>query len=321
MSRFRFAWVLGASLLVATALSPLMAAPASASSSTVLVSEQTHTTSSPACTFTSRVTETLSGTTVTGLHNRASFSCPGLAGRSKNLGAALVDDSIHSAGINSEGNLSTGVGFSVSSAWDPVDDSATSKVIDVDYNHPKTSHEYEADLSFGAYLPDVTADQTQQCSQTDGWWNCFFFTTTTPASAPNVGPDPVPGPVTQTLTVPTDASGNSCQLITDLRAVDATTLSYTGRTACTGTAQVSGGGDIYVYGDRREVTLLGDATDEQCYECPNMTLSGQIPAVKGRSYTATFYISMLVVGTPPPECSGEAGSGYYDCEVSASIAF
>src|SRR5581483_9252647 len=121
---------------------------------------------------------------------------------------------------------------------------------------------------------------------------------------------------------PTDTAGNTCQLITELRATDAATLTYTGRTACTTTEPIaSGGGDIFVYADRREVSELGDATDEQCYQCPNMSLSGHIPAVKGRSYTATFYILVPVVGSPPPECSGEAGSGYYDCEISASIAF
>src|SRR5204863_43854 len=57
--RLESARALVASLLVATVMGPLGASPAAADTSAVLVAEQTYTPSSPACTFTSRLTETL----------------------------------------------------------------------------------------------------------------------------------------------------------------------------------------------------------------------------------------------------------------------
>src|SRR5207253_9329112 len=103
----------------------------------------------------------------------------------KYLGAGIGDTSMHSAGINDEGNAYTGVGFEVAGIWDQIDDSASSAVRDLDYNNPKTAHQYGAGFDSSAYLPEATAAQPQYSSQSDGWWDCGFDTQPTPASAPN----------------------------------------------------------------------------------------------------------------------------------------
>src|SRR4029077_3777321 len=126
---------------------------------------------------------------------------------------------------------------------------------------------------------------------------------------------------TQTLTV-ASASGGTCQLSTNLRAADPTTLTYTGRGVCPGQTP-PGAGFLFIYGDRREASQLGAVPYTSCSTCSDLTVSGQIPAVKGKTYTAPFYVSVdLVPGSAPPECTpfGQVGDlSSYQCEVSASV--
>ncbi len=320
--RFKVVWALATSLIVATGVAPLAASPAAAATSTVTVSQQTYSTSSPACTFTMVLTETLSNATVTGLHHHTTASCPGLLGVSMDLSNSIIDLSAYSAGVTASGPYS-GVGNWVASADQPISN-ASSATADLDYMNPKTAHAYDGTLLFDAYLPDgFTAAQDQHCSQTGQFWHCSFDQYATPASAPNVGPDPTLGTATHTLTVPFDTSGGTCQLITDLQPSGPATLSFTGRTICPPGSSL-GGGDIYAYGDRKEVSELGAGSDYENYGYPNESISGQIPAVKGRTYTATFYVLVNIASGPiPPECSlsGYVGGNGYDCEVSASVVF
>lgn len=317
MVRSKFAWVLGAALLVATALSPLAAAPASADTSTVVAAQQTFTTSSPACTFTYRLTETFAGGVVVGLQHHGTASCPGLAPPMV-LATKLLDASLTTAGVTPEGAY-TGLGFDVSSAETHITN-GSSGVVDAAYTHPKTAHEYAAFLYFSVDLPaGVTAAQSPYCTQTDQSWSCDFSLSTTPAAGRNVGPDPAPAPVTQALTVPIDSSGGTCQVMAELRAVDATTLSYSGHTVCPPGTGLPGGA-VYAYADRREASQLGEGMDSDCYQCADMTVSGRVTAVKGKTYTATFYMFLDVVGPVPPECT-PLGDNMYNCEVSASAVF
>src|SRR4051812_23783209 len=164
--RSRVLCVVSAALFVFTALGPTVS-PAAAASSTVLVSALTRTTSVPACTFALRVTETLSGASVTGLHNHASFSCTGLGDGNRYLSTGIGDSHMHSAGIGPSGPY-TGVGYPVAGLFHEIPNTDSSAVEDLDYNNVKATHPYSSGFSFTVYLPDgVTADQNQDCTQSD----------------------------------------------------------------------------------------------------------------------------------------------------------
>jgi hypothetical protein len=110
----------------------------------------------------------------------------------------------------------------------------------------------------------------------------------------------------------------------DLRAADRATLSFAGQAVCPAGFPGFSGGEVFAYGDQREAIPLGHGLGISCDICSDTSDSGQVPAVKGKTYTATFYLTMnSVPGLAPPECApfGDAGDTGYLCEVSASAVF
>jgi hypothetical protein len=214
-------------------------------------------------------------------------------------------------------NDTYGLGVVQHDSWSP----SIVNPISVDYTRPKTGHPYAAHLQYLASLPtDATPAPSPYCAPNGGLWQCLFDLSVPVPLAPEVGPAPARAPVDRALTL-TRTDGSTCALTLDLTAADANTLSYNGASTCPSN---SGPSSTFVYADRREATRIQNGSSV-CGGCPASS-PGQIPAVPGATYTATYYV--FVEGAFSTPLADDCWSGdspitgpYAQCELSGSVIF